>query len=157
MSNLKQGFSAGMKQQVVNQSLVLQRQCREFPRQREDDMDVAGRQQFLFTSFEPANAGVALTSWAMPISARVVRDDGMSAVRALIAMSTKRSGTAARDGQQHFLMLPVDPLATALEKRLSCTVNDVGHLQRRPAHALCVRASAPWIVSASRGLSTALR
>jgi hypothetical protein len=52
----------------------------------------------------------------------------MSALRALIAMSTKRGGTAARDGQQHFLVLPVDPLATALKKRLSRTANDVGHI-----------------------------
>jgi len=123
-----------MKQQVIDQSLVLQGQRREFPRQRENDMDVAGGQQFLFTGLEPADTGVALTFWAMPISARVVRDDGMFAVRALIAMSTQRSGTAARDGQQHLLVLPVDPLATALEKRLSRTANDVGHLQKRPTH-----------------------
>jgi hypothetical protein len=97
-SDLKQGFSAGMKQEVIDQSLVLQGQRREFPRQRENDLDVTGGQEFLFTGFEPADAGVALTFWAMPISARVVRDDGMSAVRALIAMSTQRSGTAARDG-----------------------------------------------------------
>src|SRR5260370_4420962 len=155
--NLQQRFRASLKQQVVDQPLVLQCQRCELPRQRENDMDIAGGQQFLFTGLEPANTSVALTSWAMPVSARVVRDGGMSAVRALIKMSTQRSGTAARDGQQHPLVLPVDPLATALQKRLPGTTNDVGHLQRRSTHALCVCFSGPWIVSASRGLLVAPR
>ena len=62
----------------------------------------------------------------------------MSAVRALIAMSTQRGGAAARDGQQHFFVLAADPPATAFNEGLSCTANDIGHLQRRPVHALCV-------------------
>ena len=69
----------------------------------------------------------------------------MSAVRALIAMSTQRGGAAACDGQQHLFVLAVDPLATALNEGLSCTANDVGHLQRRPVHALCVCSPSPRI------------
>src|SRR5437667_2785679 len=113
--------------------------------------------EFERSLIQEANTGVALTLGAVPVAARVVRDGGMSAVRALIAMSTQRSGAAARDGQQHFLMLPADPLATAFNKSLPCAANDVGHLQRRSAHALCVGSSGPWIVSASRGLLVAPR
>jgi hypothetical protein len=40
----------------------------------------------------------------------------MSAIRALIAMSTKRSGTAADDGLQHLFVLSVDPLAMAVNE-----------------------------------------
>src|SRR5450755_1886986 len=98
-----------------------------------------------------------LADFSIPVSARVVRDGSMSAVQALIAMSTQRSGAATRDGQQHFLMLPADPPAAAFNKRLSGTANDVGHLQRRPVHALCVCSPSPRMVSASSGLPVALR
>ncbi len=60
----------------------------------------------------------------------------MSAAGALIAMSAKRRGAATGDGQQHLLMLPANPSATALYEVVTSTVNDVGHLQRRSAHAL---------------------
>ena len=81
----------------------------------------------------------------------------MSAVRALIAMPAQCGGSAAGDGQQHLLVLPIDPLATALDERLSGVANDVGHLQRRPAHALCVGSPCPRMVNASKGLPVALR
>ena len=73
--DLQQGLSTGMKEQVVNQTFVLQCE-REFARQGKDGMHVAGGQQFPFTCLEPAQAGVALASWAMPVSARVVGDGG---------------------------------------------------------------------------------
>ena len=96
--DLQQGFGAGAKQQVVDQMLVLQCERSEFPREREDHVDIAGGQQFPFPRLEPAHAGVALAPWAMPVATRVVRDGSMSAVRTLIAMSTQRGGAAARDG-----------------------------------------------------------
>ncbi len=58
----------------------------------------------------------------------------MSAVGTLITMSAEGSGAAARDGQQHLLMLPGDPVATALNECLPRTANDVGHLQERATH-----------------------
>ena len=82
----------------------------------------------------PGDAATA--AWAMPITARIVEDGGMSAAGALIAMSALRSGAATGDGQQHLLMLPANPLTTALYEVVTSTVNDVGHLQRRSVHAL---------------------
>jgi hypothetical protein len=155
--DLQQGFSAGWKQQVVDQSLVLQCERSEFTRECENDVDIVGGQPFPFPCLEPAQAGVALASWAMPVATRVIRDGCRSAVRALIAVSPQRGGAAACDGEQHLFVLSVDPLATALNERLSCTANDVGHLQRRPVHALCVCSPSPRIVSASSGLPVALR
>ena len=81
----------------------------------------------------------------------------MSAAGTAITMSAQRSGTATRDGQQHLLVLPVDPPAAAFKKRLSCTANDVSHLQRRPAHELCCCSPCAVKVSASSGLAVALR
>src|SRR5271168_3989205 len=119
-SDLQQGCSTGVKQQVVDQPFILQCERSQFPRQGEDEVHVAGRQQLPFPRLEPAQAGVALTLGAMPVPARVVRDGRMSAVRALITMSTQRGGAATSNGQQNLLMLPSDPAATALNKRLTC-------------------------------------
>lgn len=155
--DLQQSCSTGVKQQVVDLPFILQCEWSELPRQSEDDVHVAGGQQLAFPRLEPAPAGVALTLGAVPVSARVVRDGSMSAVRALIAMSTQRGGAAACDGQQHFFVLSVDPLATALNEGLPGTTNDVGHLQRRPVHALCVGSPSPRMGSTSSGLLVALR
>ena len=78
--DLQQSFGAGVKQQVVDQSLVLQCERSKFPRECEDGMHVARGQQFAFPRLEPAQAGVALAPWAMAVSARVIRDGRMSAV-----------------------------------------------------------------------------
>src|ERR1035437_9999504 len=119
-------------------------------------MDVASGQQFPFARLEPAQARVSLTPRAMSISARVVGDPGrMSAACAAVAMATEHGGAAARNGQQHFSVLPVDPLAAVFEESLSSTANNVGHLQKRPAHELCLCPPFEENVSASSGLAVA--
>jgi hypothetical protein len=80
----------------------------------------------------------------------------MSAAGATVAMSAQRGGATARDGQQHFSVLPVDPPAAVFKERLSSTANDIGHLHERPAHELCL--CRPWEenVRASSGLAEAI-
>src|SRR5664280_3702886 len=121
-------------------------------------MDVAGGQKLPLARLKPAQARVALAPWAMAISARVVGDGSrMSAAGATIAMPAQRGGAAARYGQQHLLVLPVDPPAAVFHKCLSSTANNVGHLQKRPAHELCLCPPCEENVSASSGLAVALR
>jgi hypothetical protein len=81
----------------------------------------------------------------------------MSAAGAVIAMSAQRGGAAARDGQQHLLVLPVDPPAAMFYKCLSSTANNVGHLHESPTHELCLCPPSEENVSASSGLAVALR
>src|SRR5208283_1197631 len=101
-SDFKQSLSAGVKEQVVDEPLVLQCERGQFPWQSKDSMDIASGQQFSLARLEPAQARVALASWAMPVSTRVVGDPGrMSAAGAAVAMCAQRSGAAACDGQQH--------------------------------------------------------
>jgi hypothetical protein len=66
-----EGCGAGVEQQVINQPLVLQGKWGQFAREGEDDMHVAGGEQLALPGFEPAHTGVALASWAMPITARI--------------------------------------------------------------------------------------
>ena len=148
----------GLEEQVVDDALVLEREWSEFTWQREHDVDIAGGQQLLFARLEPAQARVRLASRAMPVATRVIGDGGcMSAVGTAIAMSAERSGAAACDREQDLLMLPGDPVATALNECLPRAANDVGHLQRRPIYALRGCSPVALRVSASRGLAVALR
>jgi len=79
-SDLQQGGSTGVKQQVVDQPFILQCEWSQFPWQGEDDVHVAGGQQLSFPRLEPAQAGVALAPGAMPVATRVVGDGSMSAI-----------------------------------------------------------------------------
>src|ERR1035441_8622086 len=156
--DLKQGLSAGVKEQVVDERLVLQCERGQFPRQREDGVHIASGQKFPLAHLEPAQARVALAPRAMPVSARVIGDPGrMSAACAAVAMSAQRGGAAARDGQQHLPVLPVDPPAAVIHECLSSTANNVGHLQERLTHELCLCPPCDGNVSASSGLAVALR
>lgn len=71
-SDFDQRFSAGAEQQIVDHFLILQCQGRQEMRQREDDMNVARREEFLTARFDPTVTGVGLTLRAVPVSAGVV-------------------------------------------------------------------------------------
>src|SRR5215831_6994823 len=66
-------------------------------------------------------------------------DGAMSAGGALIQMAPLRRRTAAQDGVDDFQMQPGKPLSTAVEKRVSCRADNVGHLQRWPGHLMGLR------------------
>src|SRR5258708_23309788 len=105
-----QSCRTGVKQQVVDQPFILQCERSQFPRQGEDDVHVAGGQQLPFPRLEPAQAGVALTLGAGPVSARVVRDGSISPVPALSAMSPPTGGPAAGAGQRPRFVVSLYPL-----------------------------------------------
>jgi hypothetical protein len=73
-SDLKQGCGTGLEEQVIDHALVLEREWSEFTRQREDEVHIAGGQQFLFACLEPAETRVRLASGTMPVAARVIGD-----------------------------------------------------------------------------------
>jgi hypothetical protein len=54
-------------------------------------------------------------------------------------MPAQGSGTTALDGRQHFEMLAGDPATTRFDEFLSRHPDEIGHLQRRPAHLFVSR------------------
>lgn len=58
----------------------------------------------------------------------------MPAAGALIEMPAERGGAAPLDGEQHFDMLPGEPLAAPFDECISRGTDEIGHLERRPAH-----------------------
>src|SRR5438034_285251 len=103
--DLEQGLSAGGEQQVIEQTWVLQGQHIEFVRHSEHDMEVTGSQQFALASRQPAFAGLCLALGTVPISARVVRDGLMTAVRTGVAMTAQRCGATVQNGAKGFELL----------------------------------------------------
>src|ERR1700746_793527 len=108
-------------------------------RKREDHMDVARREKLLLTRWEPAIASSCLTLRAVPISARVVGDGAMSAASAFIEMPAERGGTTPRNSQEHFDVLPGDPLTASFDACASRSADQIGHLQGWPVHLLVLR------------------
>src|ERR1700730_6361533 len=103
-------------------------------------MDVARREKFSLPCGDPAFAGRGLTLRAVSISAAVVGNGGtMPAAGAFIEMTTECGGATPRNGQQHFDMLPAEPLAISFDEGSSHAADEIGHLEGRPAHLLLLR------------------
>src|SRR5467141_2000229 len=103
-------------------------------------MNVTRRQKFLATRFEPTVASVGLTLRAVPITAAVVGDGRtVPAVGALIEMPAQGGSATARDGPQHFEVLPGDPFTAAFEESASRSANQIGHLEWWPVHLIALR------------------
>src|SRR6266446_7970780 len=99
-------------------------------------MHVLHRKKFSATLLEPTFASARLTLRAVAISTGVVGDGAMSAASALIEMSAERGGTTARHGQQHFDVLPADPLTVSFDEGVSRSADQIGHLEGWPVHLL---------------------
>ena len=54
-------------------------------------------------------------------------------------MTAESGGATAHNGQQHFDVLPAEPLAISLEKCSSRATDKIGHLEGRPIHLLFPR------------------
>jgi hypothetical protein len=134
--HFEESFCTGAKQEIVEDLLVLQDQGGQMTRKREDHMDVARWEKLLLTCCEPAIASSCLTLRAVPISTGVVGDGTMSAASALIEMSAERGGATPRNRQEHFDVLPADPLTASFDEGVSCSADQIGHLEGWPVHLL---------------------
>jgi hypothetical protein len=61
------------------------------------------------------------------------------AVGALIEMPAQGGSATARDGPQHFEVLPGDPPAAAFDESAPRGANQIGHLEGRPVHLFALR------------------
>src|ERR1700687_921209 len=134
--DFEKGFRTGAKQKIVDDLLVLQSQWCQLTRQREDYVNVARREKFSSTCGDPPFPRRGLTLRAVPVAAGVVRDGAMPAAGALIEMTTERGGTTARNGPQHFAVLPAEHVMITFDEGSSRGADEIGHLQRWPAHLL---------------------
>ena len=97
-------LGGGPEQQVVDDRLVLPGDVGDLGRQREDDVEIADRQQVGLALGEPGARGRGLALRTMPIATRVVGDPKIAAVVAAIDMAAERRGAAVLD-RRHDLQL----------------------------------------------------
>ena len=80
----------------------------------------------------------------------------MPATGAFVEMTAECGGTTPRNGPQHFDVPPAKPMAVSFDESISRSADDIGHLQRRPAHLLLADGLS-LSDSESKGLAVALR
>ncbi len=108
------------KQQVVDDALVGEREARQRLRHREDDVDVAHRQELGFPRRDPGVARGRQTPGTMPVPAAVVRERRLRTLLTPIAVPAERRGAALRDGAEHAPMRPVTHARWVSRKRSPC-------------------------------------
>src|SRR6266851_10051904 len=78
-----------------------------------------------------------------PHKAAVIRDGGtMPATGALIEMTAECGRTTPPNGQQHFDVLPTEPVAISFDESISRGADQIGHLEWWPGHLLFLRRTA---------------
>jgi len=119
-SHFEKGFRTGTEQDAVEDLLVLQNQWRQAAGEREDHVQVACWEKFLATRRDPAFPCSDLTLRAVAIAAAVIRDGGtIPATGALIEMTAECGSTTPANGQQHFDVLPTEPVAISFDEGIS--------------------------------------
>src|SRR4029077_16406357 len=108
----------------------------QLARQRVDDVKIRHRQELRFSVGEPSARRRALTLWAMPVAARVVRDLGMAARRVLAArdMAAERRRATALDRTHDLQLLEAHMGAVGLSPRRAVIAEDVRDLQSKSNH-----------------------
>ena len=128
-------LGGGLEQQVIDDRLVVVGDIGDGPRQREDDVEVADRQQLRFTLGEPFPCGGALAFWTMPIATAVVGDDRVGAVLAARNMAAERRGAAALDCAHHLHLVEADVPGIGSAPRRPVVAEDVRDLQHWTEHS----------------------
>ena len=98
------GLRRRPEQQVVHDGLVVEGDIGDFGRNREDDVEIANRQQVGFTRGQPFACLCTLAFGTVPVAAAVIGDPLMAAVLAGLDM-TAQSGRAAMLDRRHDLEL----------------------------------------------------
>ena len=58
----------------------------------------------------------------------------MPATGAFVEMAAESGGTTTLNGPQYFHVLPTKPVAVLFDEQFSRCADDIGHLERWPAH-----------------------
>src|SRR3954470_4152167 len=89
------GLGRSLEQDAVDRGLILVGDVGDFSRQREHDMEVWHRQEFLLALFQPLTRHGSLTLRTMPIAAGIVADPGMATLLVLTARHMAAEGCRA--------------------------------------------------------------
>src|SRR5580658_2198199 len=154
-SDLQQSRGAGAEQKVIDDLLVLQRQPREFVRDRKNNMHVLHGQQFFAAFGNPLVASIGLALGTMPGAARVERGGLKAALATAIQVATECRRAAVLDGEKDAQMEPSQPGSVPFDEAAAMHPDNICHLERWPAHFLCsLRDRFTWSGLESSALSS---
>ncbi len=145
------------EQQIVDHRLVLEGDVGDLGGQREDDVEVADRQQVGLALGEPGARGRALALGAVPVAAAVVGDPPVPAVVAGLDVTAERGGAAVLDRRHDLELVQAQMPGMGGPVGGARGAEDVGDLERG-AHApqpSGVSPSSSDMPSLSSGLVTA--
>ncbi len=137
--DLPQRRRCGLKQQVVHDTLIGQREPGQRLRHREDEVHIADRQEFLFSRRHPHVTGGREALRTMTIATAVVRKGRLCTLIAAIAVPAECRCSALGDGAEDASMMPRHPDAVPLHEAIAVLAHDVGHLKGWPCHPWCFR------------------
>ena len=140
-----QRLGGGPEQEIVDRSLVLERDGADRSRQGEDDVVVRSRQKLRLAFGEPLPRRRALTLRAVPVAAGVVGDAFVRTVLAALDMSAERGGPTGLDRRHHLQLGEAHVTGVSLAPRRPMGAKDVGDpraVTRGPRHAALVRRAA---------------
>ena len=141
----QQRLGRRVEQQVVDHRLVLVGDGGDRGRQREDDVEVADRQQIGLARGEPVPRRRALALRAVPVAAGVVGDPAVAAVLAAHDMAAERRAAALLDRRHHLELAEAQVPGIGLAPGGAVATEDVGDLQpgRLTAAGLGLRSRPP--------------
>jgi len=103
-SEILQCFRDSLKEQRIENSLVLIYDGAQVVRHSKDHMEISHIEQIVFLTVDPALFSECLTLGAVPVSAGIVRDIDATATFAGIHVSAEFSGAALLDSEHSFLL-----------------------------------------------------
>src|SRR5216684_2720944 len=124
----------GLEQQIVDHSLVLVGDVANRRRQRENDVEIGNREQFVLARRHPLACRRALALRAVPVAAAVVGDRGMGAVLAARDVSAEGRCAAVLDGAHHLELEQARVTAVGMTPRGPVVAEDVRDLQSWTGH-----------------------
>ena len=132
--NGEQSFRSGLKQEVVNLPRVLKRQSADLSGQGEYDVEIGNGQQLRLPLGEPLGASRGLALGAVAIATRVEYFDAMSALVALIKVTTQDRGPAVTNVAQRFPVLAREYGIPASQEIVLMGAEDIGQFQPMRFH-----------------------
>src|SRR5512143_2034910 len=98
-------------------------------------MKVGHAEQFLLAGGEPALTRLRLALGTVAVTAGVIGDDLMAALRTSIQMAAERRGTAVLQRSEHSQLLIAQPRSVLLDESLPLRMEQIGHLHGGPVHS----------------------
>jgi hypothetical protein len=129
------GLGRDLEQEIVDHGLVLVGDVGNDRRQREHHVIVRHRQQLGLAVGEPLLGGGALALRAMPVTAGVVGDGRIGAVRAARDMTAEGCRAATLDRRHHLQLFEADMAGMGLTPCCAMAAEDIRNLQSRARHA----------------------